>query len=161
MKTVVLLMVCFSISTVTLRAQTIKTVTVDQLEKRFSQGKDTLYVVNFWATWCAPCVAELPYFEKLQADHKNSAVKVLLVSMDFESQLKSAVIPFVKKKQLASEVLLASRKSDQEFINRVDNDWSGSLPGTLVVNPEKKFRKFYEKPFTSAELITLYEDHKN
>lgn len=145
---------CFS-----LHAQTVHLLTIAQLNKRISNS-DTVYVVNFWATWCGPCVKELPNFDKLQMDYKDRPLKVLLVSMDFKSKLNAAVIPFVKKRKIAAEVYLADRANDQEFIDHIDKSWSGALPGTLVVNTKKNIRKFYEKEFTSAELNQIYQTNK-
>jgi thiol-disulfide isomerase/thioredoxin len=129
------------------------------LQKRIS-NPDTLYVVNFWATWCGPCVKELPAFDQLQRTYKNKPLKVLLVSMDFQSKLKTAVIPFVKRNKIMVDVYLASRKNDQELIDAVDKSWSGALPATLVVNTKKHFRQFYEKTFTFDELNKIYQTNK-
>ncbi|MXV15317.1 TlpA disulfide reductase family protein [Hufsiella ginkgonis] len=141
-------------------SQTVRPVTASQLESRFRSGKDTVYVVNFWATWCVPCVKELPEFEKFREDHKDQPLKLLLVSMDYESKVKSAVMPFARRQKLKAEILIASRKNEQGFIDAIDKGWSGSLPGTLIVNNAKAVRKFFEKPLTHEELNTLYQTYK-
>lgn len=140
-------------------AQNVKLVTIDQLEKRLGNGKDTVYVINFWATWCAPCVAELPNFEKLQATYKLQPLKVILVSVDFKSKLESAVIPFVKRNKLPN-VFLLNEKSQQNYIDRVSKDWSGALPATLIVNTKLNSRNFYEQAFTYPELEKTYQTLK-
>lgn len=126
----------------------VKLLSYDQLQQRVEKGKDTTYVVNFWATWCGPCVEELPYFEKLQKENINKPVKVILMSLDYKSKLKSEVIPFVKKHKLKTEVYVTNTPDLQTFIDQVDKSWSGALPGTLFINTEKKVRNFYEKTFT-------------
>lgn len=136
----------------------VKKLRLPQLQKRINNA-DTVYMVNFWATWCKPCIEELPYFEKLQATYKNQPLKVLLVSMDFESKLP-AVKTFARTHKLASEVFLATRKNDQELIDGIDKEWSGALPGTLIVNGKKGTRKFYEQEFTYEELNKLYQTNK-
>ncbi len=136
----------------------VKKISLPQLQKRIG-NTDTVYVVNFWATWCKPCVAELPNFEKLQATYKNKPLKVLLVSMDFESKYP-AVKAFAVKRSFKSEVLLVTRKSDQELIDGIDKEWSGALPGTLIVNAKKGIRKFEEREFTYVELNNLYQTNK-
>lgn len=136
----------------------VKKINLTQLQKRIS-NPDTVYIVNFWATWCKPCIAELPHFEKLQAEYKKQPLKVLLVSMDFESKLPE-VVKFAKKRELKSEVYLAVRKSDQELIDAIDKEWSGALPGTLIVNGKKGIRKFQEQEFTYEELNKLYQTNK-
>jgi thiol-disulfide isomerase/thioredoxin len=147
--------------TISIAAQAqVQRISYTGLQQRLS-NPDTLYIVNFWATWCGPCVAELPGFDKLQRTYKDKPLKVLLLSMDFESKLKTSVIPFIKRKKMLAEVLFASRKSDQEFIDQVDKEWSGALPATLVVNTKKSFRQFYEKTLTFNELNQIYQTHKN
>ena len=128
----------------------VKLLSLDDLDKRLANGKDTTYVINFWATWCAPCVAELPNFEKLRLANLKNPVKVLLVSLDFKSKLQKEVIPFVQKNQINAEVFLLNAPDRQADIQRIDEHWSGAIPATLFVNGKK--RRFYEKEFTEAEL---------
>jgi thiol-disulfide isomerase/thioredoxin len=102
------------------RPQSIK---ADGILSRIKAGADTAYIVNFWATWCAPCVKELPEFEKLDSTYKNKPVKVLLVSLDFENQVQTKLIPFIEKRKLQSEVLLLNEVYDNEWIPKIDAKW--------------------------------------
>ncbi|GAA3783673.1 TlpA family protein disulfide reductase [Flavobacterium ginsengiterrae] len=142
----------FSVSTY---SQNVKLLKIDQLNERIKNGKDSTYVVNFWATWCAPCIKELPHFEKLGAEHKSEKLAVLLVSLDFKSKLASNVVPFVKRKNLKNEVFLLNESSPQEFIDRIDPSWSGSIPATLFIKGSN--RKFIESEFTYEQLLTEYK----
>ena len=137
----------------------VRPLTYTELKKRIS-NPDTLYIVNFWATWCSPCVKELPNFDQLQRTYKDRPLKVLLVSMDIQSKLKTAVVPFVKSHKILASVYIASRNNDQELIDEIDKNWSGALPATLVVNAKKGIHQFYEKDFTYAELNTIYQTNK-
>lgn len=148
----ILVLFAFSVSGY---SQNVKLLNIDQLNERIKNGKDSTYVVNFWATWCAPCIKELPHFEKLKADHKSEKLAVLLVSVDFKSKLKTAVIPFVKRKNLKNEVFLLNESNPQEYIDRIDKDWSGSIPATLFIKGDK--RKFVESEFTYEQLLTEYK----
>lgn len=139
-------------------SQQVKLLTVDELDRRVEQGRDTTYVVNFWATWCAPCIKELPHFEKLQQEKKSDKLKVLLVSVDFKNRLEKSVVPFVKKRNLKNEVFLLDEKDEQQYIDRIDKSWSGAIPATLFING--KNRKFVEKEFTYDELLKEYQNFK-
>lgn len=141
-------------------AQQIELATVDQLEHRFTEGRDTTYIVNFWATWCSPCVEELPHFEKFGQAYKDAPVKILLVSVDARSKLNTNVIPFIQKVQLHNEVLLLNEPNQQEYIDRISPDWSGSLPATLFVNKGKQLRRLQEREFTYDKLVTIYTSLK-
>lgn len=89
-----------------LQAQQVKLITVTALENRIKQGKDTIYVINFWATWCKPCVNELPKFEKFKAANQGKPVKVILVNTDLKSKLENDVMLFVKSYHLSGEIYL-------------------------------------------------------
>lgn len=139
----------------TAQSQKVKLINVDQLQERMKNGKDSTYVVNFWATWCAPCIKELPNFEKLSAEYKSEKLAVLLVSVDFKSKLASNVEPFVKRKNLKNEVFLLNESNPQEYIDRIDPSWSGSIPATLFIKNDK--RKFIESELTYEQLLTQYK----
>ena len=132
------------------RSQPVTVITMDALEQRIAQGEDTTFVVNLWATWCGPCVRELPYFEALD----RLRAKVLLVSLDFEDVLDSKVIPFLQKKEITSEVVLLEQSDPNEWIPRISETWSGAIPATLFVNTAKRIRSFHEGSFDEGELET-------
>lgn len=122
------------------------------LQKEVLSDKNTIYVVNFWATWCAPCVKELPHFEQLNSENKN--LKVVLVSLDFKNQFESKLIPFLKKKNIKSEVVLLTDKDYNTWLPMVDKNWSGSIPATLIIKKGQQF--FVEKMFSSYEELNEY-----
>ncbi|WP_316766734.1 TlpA disulfide reductase family protein [Pedobacter frigiditerrae] len=146
----------FLICTFSFANAQVKLLTLSELDRRIAKGKDTTYVINFWATWCGPCVAELPSFEKLKKEYFKRPVKVILISMDFKSKLKSDVIPFVKKHKLKSEVYVINEADQQAFIEKVDKKWSGSIPATLVAMRTR--RLFFEKEFANNELEDLVKN---
>jgi thiol-disulfide isomerase/thioredoxin len=107
---------------------------------------DTTYVINFWATWCAPCVKELPYFEQLREGNEMKPFKMILVSLDFKSKLEG-VKSLIAKKGIQSEVVLLADGRASEWIDLVDSTWSGAIPATLVIKNNKRY--FYEKSYES------------
>ncbi len=109
------------------------------------------YVVNFWATWCKPCIAELPYFEKVNAEQKGK-VEVILVSLDMPNMWKSRLEPFVENRKLQSEVIILDDPKQNDWIPKVAEEWGGGIPATLIYNKDK--RSFYEHGFTYEELNT-------
>jgi thiol-disulfide isomerase/thioredoxin len=121
-----------------------------ELNKFLTIENDTTYVVNFWATWCRPCIKELPAFEKLTADYSDKKVKVLLVSLDFPDKIDSQVVPFIEKNNIQSQVLLLDDGDANSWIPKVSEKWSGAIPATLIYN--KNTRLFYERSFTFEEL---------
>jgi thiol-disulfide isomerase/thioredoxin len=133
-------------------AQQVAVIKFPELQQRLSRPSDTTYVVNFWATWCAPCVKELPNFEQLRSANANKKVKVLLVSLDYASQLDKKVKPFVKQRGLQSEVVVLNEPDPNTWLEKVDAKWSGSIPFTLIVNNKTKQRATFEKELSQAQL---------
>lgn len=121
----------------------------DSFEKEvLDKNDDNVYVINFWATWCGPCVKELPYFESLHDVYKDDErVKVILVSLDFEKQIDKRLIPFLNKHEIKSDVALLLDPKESAWIDRVDPSWSGSIPITIIKRGDQ--RKFYEQVFHS------------
>ena len=93
---------------------------------------DTTYVVNFWATWCKPCVKELPAFEKLNRAYGDRKVKVLLVSLDFIKHYDTKLIPFINERNLESDILLLNDPRSNRWIDKVSPEWSGAIPATVI-----------------------------
>lgn len=122
-----------------------------ELEKNYFQNKnDSIYIINFWATWCKPCVKELPAFEKIASNYSDKKVKVLLVSLDFVDKIDSQVVPFLKKNNIQSKVVLLDDADANSWIPKVSPQWSGAIPATVIYKNDT--RKFYEQSFTFEEL---------
>lgn len=132
------------------KEQNIKVVNFQQLQPLLQLENDTIYVVNFWATWCAPCIKEIPYFEQLGKKYRDKNVKVLMVSLDFPNQLETRLITFIEKEKMENEVVLLDDPRSNHWIPLVDKDWTGAIPATLIYGRE--FRSFYQQEFTFSEL---------
>ena len=130
----------------------IEVVDFDGLYSKIDLSVDKTYVINFWATWCAPCVKELPYFEEVnrQSDDKNT--EVILVSLDFPSQIESKLKPYLKKNKIKSRVILLDDSKMNSWVPRVSEKWDGGIPATLIVNSSNY--NFYPKPFRKEELFS-------
>ena len=133
-------------------AQNVAVVRFSALQQRLARPSDTTYVVNFWATWCAPCVKELPNFEQIRSAYAGQKVKVLLVSLDYASQLNKKIKPFVRQRGLKLEVLVLNEPDPNDWLAQVDAKWSGALPFTLIFNNKTKQRATFERALTKAEL---------
>ena len=133
-----------------------------QFEPNLHFSNDTIYIVNFWATWCVPCRKELPDFEKINQDYTGKPVKVLLVSLDFPKDIESSLKPFLEKNAITADVLLLNDPNRNAWIDKVDTSWSGSLPATLIYNKSKRI--FLEKELdynTIQNIISEIINQKN
>lgn len=148
------LFLCISYSG--LAQQQVEVIKIDRLEKLIKESDEKVKVINFWATWCAPCIKELPYFEAARQDFSNQ-ISVNLISLDFADQLNK-VNRFVERKQLGSNIYLLDEIDYDSWINKVDKSWSGAIPATLIINEKTGERKFVESELKQQELYELIKD---
>jgi thiol-disulfide isomerase/thioredoxin len=120
-------------------------------------SKDTIYIVNFWATWCAPCVGELPEFNALARKYEGMPVKILMVSLDFKEDVPYKLPRFVEMKKLTPEVVWLSDTDPNVFIPKIDNTWQGSIPATVIVHPGKAFKTFIEGTVTVKQVSRIVD----
>lgn len=123
--------------------QNIEYIKVPELEAILQNPDNKLYVVNFWATWCAPCIKEFPLFEKVSKDYNTSKVEFIMISLDFPSQVEKQLIPFLEKNKVTLRVVLMNDLDYNSWIDKVDKSWQGDIPATLVFNNVKKSRQFH------------------
>ncbi|GAB4055332.1 TlpA disulfide reductase family protein [Spirosoma litoris] len=142
------------------RGQSVPVIKFEQLKQLISRPNDTLYVVNFWATWCAPCVKELPQFEAIQQTYAKKPVHVLLVNMDNGKVLNTKVIPFVKNRKIKSRVVLLNEPDLNTWVDKLAPEWSGALPMTLIINSKRNIRQFIDRPVKAGELEAMINQYK-
>ncbi|MDD3892669.1 MAG: TlpA disulfide reductase family protein [Bacteroidales bacterium] len=133
--------------------RTVPIVDFSGVEPLLNIKSDTTYIINFWATWCAPCVNELPYFERIAEKYSHKKVQVILINLDFPSHYGSRLIPFINEHNIVSEVIMLDDPDANSWINEVDTNWSGSIPATLIYNDTK--REFLKKNSNMMNWIVL------
>lgn len=110
-------------------------------------------VVNFWASWCAPCIKEIPWFEKSVAAFSDQQVKLLLVSLDFAEDYPKGIADFAKKNKYSSTIVWLDETNADEFCPKIDQRWDGAIPVTLMVNKKKGYRKFFAQQLPEQRLL--------
>ncbi len=137
--------------------QSVKPITLEELQQQIDQvAEDQVYVINFWATWCKPCLEELPYFEAIHEKYADQGVHVRLVSLDFESKFEATVIPYIEKKGYTAPVFWMNESDGDKLINGIHESWTGAIPATYVIKGSA-YKKFYEQAFTQQELENIVQ----
>ncbi len=139
------------LASISSKAQNIPVIKYADLEKRVNNTSDTLYLINYWATWCVPCVEELPDFVKLDDEMQDKNFKMILVSLDFPQHIQARVIPFLERKGIQTEVQLLDDDANT-WINKVNKDWDGAIPVTQFIFKGKQ--EFVGHPLHYDELKT-------
>ena len=133
-----------------LNAPRVSVVSFDALKNATQKNNDTLYVVNFWATWCDPCVHEIPFFQESYRKFEAKKVKMVFVSLNAAKDI-AKVETFAEQKDLKPQVLLLGANNMNVWINTIDSSWSGAIPATVLYKHGKKLY-FHEGEFTQDEL---------
>ena len=135
-----------------LAVRKIEVIKFDQLQELIDKEGEGIKIINFWATWCKPCIKEIPLFEALEDEIDGVPIKVYLISMDFPEEADTKVKAFVERRNINSEVKLLDETDFNAFIDKVDARWSGAIPATLIINEKTKSRAFLEKELQEGEL---------
>lgn len=141
----------FAVQLSTAFGQKADLVSLSQLQALIASPTKSVQVVNFWATWCAPCIKELPLFEKLNGERSDITVTLVSMDMDLDSN-PDKVYKFMTRKNIQSRVVILNERNPNSWIDKIDKNWSGALPATLIVNPANGKRKFIERAMKEGDL---------
>jgi len=148
---------CLVIITTASAQNNAEVIKFDRLENLINESGENIQVINFWATWCAPCIKEIPYFEALPENFNGRTLKVTLINIDFVEKLDK-VNSFIERKNISSDVLLLDNIDYNSWIDKVDKSWSGAIPATLIVDSKTGDRKFIEGELKEEELNNILKE---
>jgi|SRR5437016_5851885 len=134
-----------------LSGQDIKAIKVTELAKTIKESKSPL-IVNFWATFCVPCLQEIPYFQELTEQYKSSNVSLIFVSLDLKEAYPRKVNEMAKKLNLVNPVVWLNETNADYFCPKIDTSWTGGMPSTLFVNNSTGYHKFFEDQLSKEKL---------
>ncbi len=155
MKVKIIIAALILFSSYAINAQSVKEVNYEQFKPYLNNQSDTVYVINFWATWCKPCIEELPHFMTVAQDMRHKPVKFIFVSLDFAKYKESKLIPFIKENVIDEEVLLLNDPNSNFWIKDINKEWSGAIPATIIYR--KNQRSFFEGQVSYEELTENIE----
>lgn len=122
-----------------------------ELQQEINNPEDHIRVFNFWATWCRPCIQEMPYFEALNQEYSD--VEVILISFDFKHE-HERVGDFIEKRGIKSTVKILDEIDFNAFIDKINSTWTGAIPATLIIDADNE-QYFYQQSFEKEELFKL------
>jgi thiol-disulfide isomerase/thioredoxin len=149
MKTLLIISLIFL--AVTSDAQSIKKIRITDLEKTMRETKGPL-IINFWATYCIPCLEEMPYFHEMAKKYKSKGLSLLLVSLDLQEAYPKQISSLAKKLKFTAPIVWLDETNADYFCPKVDPKWSGGLPSSLFINNATGYRKFYEEELSKQKL---------
>jgi thiol-disulfide isomerase/thioredoxin len=147
---------------VTTHGQEIKKVKITDLEKTIAESKTPL-IINFWATWCKPCLEEIPYFMEEVKNHVKDSLKLLLISLDMDDAYPVQIKKTIAKRKITFPVQWLNETNADYFCPKIDPKWSGAIPASLFINNKTGYRKFFEEQLShenlKKEIMAILESH--
>jgi thiol-disulfide isomerase/thioredoxin len=113
----------------------------------YMNRSDSVIVINFWATFCKPCIEEIPYLESISKKYKDQKVKLLLVSLDLPTFYPARIENFASKNKYSSQVVWLNETNADYFCPKIDKSWSGVIPASVIINKKTGYKKFFEDQF--------------
>lgn len=150
--TIVILLFC--LLSLMSQSQTIPKWKIQDVVNYYTKNNDTTYVVNFWSTYCQPCIEEMPYLQSISKKYAINRVKLVFVSLDTKSFYPKKLKAFLKKKKITTSIIWLNETNADIFCPAVDKKWSGAIPATIIVHNKKGYKQFYEQQFTPQQFET-------
>jgi len=125
-----------------------------KFKQLISENRGKVLVINVWATWCVPCVEEMPDLVKLTDSYESENVQFLGISIDYPKEIQSKILPFIKKNEINFSIYVNDFKNDEALINFLNKEWSGAIPATFI----------YDKAGIQKEFLLgkhSFDDFKN
>ena len=141
----------FAFFLTTANAQEIKKWKVQDLEAAIKNA-DKPTIINFWATFCKPCIEELPYFQETAKKYDSAGVQLILVSLDLPQAYPKKISAFAAKNKIKAPIVFLDETNADLFCPRVDPNWSGAIPASLFVNNKTGYKKFFEDQLSKEQV---------
>ncbi len=137
----------------------INDLTIGKIETLLSERKQGLTIINLWATWCPPCVAELPHFGNIYKQYSDKDVRLYLINIEGKQAKDSVLKPFLQKNPLPCHVYLLEDGGPEELEKVLKTELSGALPITIIYNSDGKIVKKFEDSITENDIKSVLEAH--
>jgi thiol-disulfide isomerase/thioredoxin len=141
-------------------AQEAKSIKMPALES-YINSSDHPLIINFWATFCAPCVTEIPYLEATARRYKENKVELILVSLDPPAFFPRQVAEFLHRNKLQATIFWLDELNGNLIYPSFDKKWHGGIPATLFVNNATGYRKFFDRQLTEPQVKQVVPEMLN
>ena len=154
MRKIIIIFSCFigvTVLSIGAHAQTIRRLTILELEAYIAKCDHPL-IVDFWATFCAPCNKEIPYLQRSADKYKAEKVELLLVSLDLPDYYPSKIAAFAEKNNYHVSIAWLNETNADYFCPKIDQRWTGGIPSSLFINNKTHYRRFFDRQLTDLQV---------
>lgn len=142
-------------SSISCFGQELQVLSFNDLSQLVNKKDGKTRVVNFWATWCKPCIDELPAFMQAKKAAEYENIEFIFVSVDFQSQ-NQKVKNKIKELHLEG-TLVQLNEPGNDWIDKMDTNWSGAIPYTMLILPNGK-RVYHYDSFENYNDLKAFLD---
>jgi thiol-disulfide isomerase/thioredoxin len=134
------------------------TISVAGISDVLKNHSDKLRLINLWATWCGPCVAEFPDLVTINHMYRDRGLELVTISAD-EPANKDKALKFLQRQQASGTNYIYSGDDKYKMIEAVDPKWDGALPYTILVDPGGKIVYAHQGAIDAEELKKVIFDN--
>lgn len=140
----------FLLALTSVNAQELPAWKLSDLQAAMKSDKPT--ILNFWATFCKPCIEEIPHFQELAKKYEKEGVQLILVSLDPKEAYPQKIKTFAQKRRFTAPIVFLDETNADIFCPAVDEKWSGAIPASLFINNKTGYRSFFEEQLTAQQV---------
>lgn len=152
------LFVFISCVCVNVKSQEVSIVSFKTIKKKYTNHSDTTYIVNFFASWCKPCIEEIPVFTECINEHQTEKIKMIWVSLDSKRAYEKSLIPILRKHKILTAFILD--EPNTKWINKLDKTWTGAIPATYIINTKNGYKIFLQETVSKENLNSILNSIK-
>ena len=147
----IILLFVFAFSLTSANAQEIKKWKLQDLVAAI-KNSDKPTIINFWATFCKPCIEELPYFQETAKKYDSAGIQLILVSLDLPQAYPKKISAFAIRNKIKAPIAFLDETNADLFCPKVDQNWSSAIPASLFVNNKTGYKKFFEDQLSKEQV---------
>jgi thiol-disulfide isomerase/thioredoxin len=132
-------------------AQTIPKWKLADLQAAINEA-DKPTIFNFWATFCKPCIEEIPHFQEVVKKYDSAGVRLVFISLDLEDAYPAKIQAFARKRNINNSITFLAETNADLFCPAVDPKWSGAIPASLFINNKTGYRNFFEDQLSKEQV---------
>ncbi len=130
------------ISNISVSQEIVSINNVNDIANIKNENKGKVFAINFWASWCKPCVNEFPALVKLNKNYKDKNFNLIFISLDFKEEVETKLLPFLKSNDVDYISYYLDTNSPEEIMDYLDKKWDGGIPATFIFDKSGNLQNF-------------------
>ena len=130
------------ISNISVSQEIVSINNVNDIASIKNENKGKVFAINFWASWCKPCVNEFPALVKLNKNYKGDSFNLIFISLDFKEEVSTKLIPFLQNSGVDYTSYYLETNRPEEIMDYLNKKWDGGIPATFIFDKSGNLQNF-------------------